>query len=444
VSLGGLGISRYAGLTSKKACLLSREMAYNFMEQHYPDLANTAARVWQPVALEFRDDSLWGEIDASTQQREMQSVNLMLASGEDELPALVNGDGHQLRTTVRSAIRRRVAERSDEDREEGINAKSIVRRIEDCRVAGLSKYLSNKGLHAQSLWLQSSAFPSSGKWLQGPIGQFRSGRSLFKNPEEYRMALSMRLLLSPLASLDVDVDRVILCSCGNRFSAKMDPLHHLDCACQQHGFIARHNAVRDCLFSFLEERKSATTSVVIEPSFDDNDGPAENYVGDIAEWRERRRRGPVRADVALYTWNNRQYFDVAVVNPAAQSYRIAPRVPTMDDDLAGDEVFAQHELVKSMAVQHREEAKRAKYRVVMGEAADDPAKFVPFVVQACGGLGGAATAAVLKLMGTGNITWAKKSIFTKINAIVARYNAMMAVTWVDLLRKHQPHLFRRL
>jgi hypothetical protein len=266
------------------------------------------------------------------------------------------------------------------------------------------------------------------------------------------MALSARLLLSPLASLDVGADCAIRCSCGKSFICKAEPYHYLDCPAAQYGFVARHNALRDSLRKFLEERgKPPRGSVQVEPAViqAENVPQAENFLGTLDDWRAMRRRGPVRADIGRFGPGVAQLFDVVVVNPAAASYRNQPARQAMQDEglnvfdwqMNEDEVGEEMGDGSSAAVRHREEAKKRKYRASMGDAVDDPSKFVAFVVEATGKLGNSAKMALLQILGgTNNEMWVKGSIFTKIGAIVTRYNAVLARSWIRQLKLADPAL----
>ena len=86
---------------------------------------------------------------------------------------------------------------------------------------------------------------------------------------------------------------------------------------------------------------------------------------------------------------------------------------------------------------HRELAKKSKYRGLLGSKVDIMDYFVPFVVEATGRMGPAArefTGAVLK---ESKIKGAKQNFVIKLGAVIARYNAMMALSWAKKFSPRQ-------
>jgi hypothetical protein len=69
---------------------------------------------------------------------------------------------------------------------------------------------------------------------------------------------------------------------------------------------------------------------------------------------DERRNGDIRADLGILSVLRRQYIDVVVVNPAAESYR---RIHDETTDIQREALFGQ-----SFAIEHRLEAKKRRYR----------------------------------------------------------------------------------
>ncbi len=125
---------------------------------------------------------------------------------------------------------------------------------------------------------------------------------------------------------------------------------------------------------------------------------------------------------------SRQYFDVVVVNPAAESYRV---------EVSNSAIEGLHDesgtvlQVSSVALQQREAAKRALYRAgPLGRLADDPSCFVPFVVEATGRLGPAANETINSLLRNSKRSWVRSAFVAQLGAIIIRCNALMALRWV--------------
>ena len=75
---------------------------------------------------------------------------------------------------------------------------------------------------------------------------FLAGSTIL-NPAEYRMALRLRILRSPV-SLDVgDAEGGILCRCNRRVCLTADPLHFFHCPSSQGQYIRRQDHIRDAL-----------------------------------------------------------------------------------------------------------------------------------------------------------------------------------------------------
>jgi hypothetical protein len=149
--------------------------------------------------------------------------------------------------------------------------------------------------------------------------------------------------------------------------------------------------------------------------------------------QDERRNGDIRADLGILSGLRRQYIDVVVVNPAAESYR---RIHDETTDIQREASFGQ-----SFAVEHRVEAKKRRYRAILGDTVDDPNFFVPFIVEATGKLGHHADQLVHAVAMEAGTSWARSLLINQIGATIARNNAMMAQAWMrPLLRQTSSRL----
>jgi hypothetical protein len=223
---------------------------------------------------------------------------------------------------------------------------------------------------------------------------------------------------------------------------KERPFHALDCSGSQWFHIHRHNAVRDTLEEFLKRYCSENNSIILkEPKVaplmetvlvvneaqNRNRNNNRNRVSQsVREFRlngqNERRSGDIRADIGILSALRRQYIDVVVVNPAADSYRIIHDEIT---DIQREASFGQ-----SFAVEHRLEAKKRRYRPLLGDTVDDPNFFVPFIVEATGRLGHHADQLVQAVALEAGTSWARSLLINQIGATIARNNAMMAQAWM--------------
>jgi hypothetical protein len=456
LALGGLGIPRLAGVTGETACLLSRQMLYEFLEQFNPVLLSGAISKWSPISLGSTEEGgnneefdilgsnyfySGGESDGVARR-----PSLVLASGEETIreEALNSGESLSMRRDAR--IMCRFVPEEDEAR----NARAIKREISSRRAKEIVKALHEKGRVAEATWFNSSQFKGSGRWLAGPGGQLY-GKYAFRNNDEYVAALRMRLLLSPASSGVSDSRGAVMCKCGMLVDLKERPFHALDCSGSQWFHIHRHNAVRDTLEEFLKKYCPENTSIILkEPKVAPlmetvlivNEAQIRNrnvrVSQSVREFRlngqNERRSGDIRADIGILSALRRQYIDVVVVNPAAESYR------TIRDETTGvqreAELFGQ-----SFAVEHRLEAKKRRYRPILGDTVDDPNFFVPFIVEATGKLGHHAEQLIQAVALEAGTSWARSLLINQIGATIARNNAMMAQAWMrPLLRQTSSRL----
>lgn len=430
---GGLGIQRYSGLAGELACLLSRKLCYDFLEQFQPELIKGAIEKWTPVVLGA------GETRLSRLSPEVASIpqGIMLASLESSLnpEAADPSKSVAVRVAARESLRIGAHELLPMDQHDSNprtngevkTARSIVRSIQFRRVCDTAKLLREFGKPQQAHWLECSVFRGSGQWLNGP-GGWLYGRYGFYRHEEYVVALRTRLLLPPVAdpqvvshSLDIGSDTAAaidpssyLCHCGQRMRTDTSPFHYLDCSVRQGSFIHRHNSVRDLVADFLREylANGVREQVLTEAAL-----PIP--VGMVSSAR--------RADICVTSvTQGRTYFDIAIVDPVAPSYTPHSAVRN-----AGSGAEPPASFASPHAAKERERSKRAQYAPYLGpRAVEDSNAFVPFVVEATGRLGPSAAeqVKVIRLLNQDN-PYARFIFMSQLGSLIARYNARLALEW---------------
>ena len=505
LDLNGLGLPRYHGLAGDTACLLSRETTYKFLKSHQPELLVGVPDLWETITLGAAEEALflapahvargaYRQSSPATTAAHSQSPpspdddedppyspppspsleimpdaplevpSLLLASGEGWVSSIAWDP------TATPAARRtaRTIGRSDPygpDRNQP-RARPIRRALYQRLTLDLIHYLHYTGRKPQARWMRASCFKGSGRWLQGPGGAHYYGRLAFRSSHEYRAALRMRLLLSPASSDVGDASGVVLCSCGQQFDPADQPFHVLDCSDSQWHFIQRHNLVRNLLCEFIQ--KKVIHRVELEPSVGRRNGAEITIEDNIAEADARQverrrasrmharqrpvtqsvsafaadrarqlREGHFRADIGILAPTKRTSIDVAVGNPAAASYISPP---------PGYSPPATHNadpIGRNYAIEHREEEKFTRYRILLGPAADDPSTFVPFAMTATGCISPRATRFLREEVLRDNnsaSTRACTELNTKLSVAIVRYNAMAALAWVRRLIAARSHL----
>ena len=205
--------------------------------------------------------------------------------------------------------------------------------------------LIGEGREHHAAWLLSGAAPGTGDWLMWRGG--RNGRFRFE-PDEFIESLRLRLLLAPFPN--VGPFGCMLC---HDVLLRDVPLHPLDCNKLQGKRIQRHNRVRDALAA-LVRKIHPEGRVTVEAPIRSNEG------------------GHVRAAVLLDMGGVQTAWDVAIVDPSAPSH-----------------LRLQSHIAPDMAAKDREKIKRDQF----SRFVRDPAgiTLIPFVVEATGRLGPAAT-----------------------------------------------------
>lgn len=478
LALGGLGITRFYGLAGEQACLLSRQVTFEFIEKHIPELCEGARRSWpaivlgateEPHLLEYLPVPNRGRLPepmvlATGESRLVESSANRAAPLEDRIRRRVStraATGHQRLVGQETAAAVEAAPEGPGDiydlEAETKNARTITKGIISRRSHEMIEYYKNSGRVAQAQWLEASCFRGSGRWLAGPGGGMFYGVFGFRSPAEYRAAYRMRLLLPLAASAVAHGENVVPCPrCTHAVCHSNEPYHLLTCPGASWHNTHRHNLIRDLLHGLIRSACSEelVKVVSIEPRMQAPNTweslyplqttvsgrtyggqqaalpPAQTY----AEWRAARAAndavGHFQADIGIHvTSMKRTYIDVSVVNPSAARYHRhqgnATQPPALPDNAGGP----RSGFKTSDAVLIREQEKRDKYRTLLHGSADDDSAFVPFVIEATGRLGPTATSFLRKLLEDSKIYMAKSIFVCKLGAIIARYNAMMVLAW---------------
>ena len=130
---------------------------------------------------------------------------------------------------------------------------------------------------------------------------------------------------------------------------------------------------------------------------------------------EGNRRCRVRADVYMREGASVTVFDVAIVNPSAQSYLVK-----------GSDVSCD------VAATHRETLKRESFLKRMGPHSQ--ISFVPFVVEATGRMGPAALDFYNRRIAEHTERWKGEQFLAKMSSIIAQWNARLILETRALLQ----------
>ena len=199
-------------------------------------------------------------------------------------------------------------------------------------------------------WHLSSSFKGSGSWFApGPKSPAHS-----LSAPAFRTAMGLRLLLPATWAPPGAYAECTYCTGGSRGDRSKDHrFHGLNCRRGQGARIARHDAIRDALAQALK-RLFGTHAVLLEPRL----GP-----------------GLKEPDLSLATEAGVIHVDVCVVNPAADHH-----------------IAANSDSTPLAAASAGEALKRRQYRDTLTSLGIREDRLVPFVVEATGRLGTAATA----------------------------------------------------
>ena len=251
--------------------------------------------------------------------------------------------------------------------------------------------VASDGDRAGAAWLRSAAFKGSGGWLLASLQATATTCRLHE--DEFRLNVLLRLGVRPSWASPAGAMECSRCrAAGHR--ERLDLLFHgLNCASLSGPRIHRHNYVRDCLADILRRLfggHAVTTEVRLE-------SPGANTVV---------------ADIALQTGAGVRYFDVAIPNPSA-----------------GTALARQSDTSTLAAARVAEGEKRAHYRAALAHRGLAPSAFIPFVVEATGRLGEAATTFVEQVVTYPDIqaTDAAGTVrfgMARLQTLIARGNAI--------------------
>lgn len=329
-----VGITRFYGLAGEQACLLSRQVTFEFIEKHIPELCEGARRSWPAIVLGATEEPHLLEYLPVPNHGRLPEP-MVLATGESRI---VESSGNRA-VPLEDRIRRRVSTRAAtgnqrlvgqetaaavEEAPEGPGdiydfeaeskyARTIPKGVISRRSHKMIEYYKTSGRVAQAQGLEASCFRGSGRWLAGPGGGMFSGVFGFRSPAEYRAAYRMRLLLPLAASAVVHGENVVPCPrCTHAVCHPNEPYHLLTCPGASWHNTHRHNLNRDLLHGLIRSACSEELVKVVS---------IETY----AEWRAARAAndavGHFQADIGIHaTSMKRTYIDVSVVNPSPPRY----------------------------------------------------------------------------------------------------------------------------
>jgi hypothetical protein len=471
LALGGLGMHRYSGTAGEVAKLRSRETMYDFVLEYQTLLVDALIQSYHGIEVGKAEDAWFrdqmgmipaeDEEDDEEEEAEGAAVppfsTLVMASGEFAFPPYHANDSPEQRRIARTA-----RQNTQGPNRSAVTARFFHKKFQRKRAERIVQFLAGTGKEAEAIWFKSSWYKGSGRWMIGVGGQLH-GKFAFKDALEYKMAIRLRLLLSPLSSDLGDMTGTVLCNCGMSVNIKSLPYHALDCSCSQWYFHHRHNAVRDLLEDFARQNLPRTSAVYLEPKvyvhpaeapstaeeLEDlgarrriqrqrNNGQ-QSLVAFLAERAMEQRTGTTRADLSINTPDTRQYIDVVVSNPAAITYRTKATglmgtngVASVDRASAGN----------SFVVEHWTKTKQDRYYHILGrQGVEDPAIFVPFIVEATGKMSPPAELFISTLLSESRDFKARSTFNTLLGASIARNNAMAVLAWVRkiLVSSRSPH-----
>ena len=269
----------------------------------------------------------------------------------------------------------------DDDNIDVADIPAIIQGIEYSCQQGLIDYFVHHNQPGKASWLLSSNFKGSGNWLRCCGGSFYGRYEIL--PREFVNALRMRLLLGVVSPPSL-ISSQLSCHCRTVFSADSGLFHLIDCKEAESFTKTRHNNVRDALFDFLRS-VCPSAQLTKEPILQASDLTM------------------VRPDIQFNIGNTVQYIDVMVTDPAAESHR---HLNTHTDP--------------DVTASAGEQMKRASYARRLPSLAKE--SLVPFVVEATGRLGPAATL-FLKQVSGGHHDSAITTLTCQIGALVTRYNS---------------------
>jgi hypothetical protein len=362
-ALGGLGITRHAGIVNEKASEKSRQLTMEFLDGFLPSL--------------LPGTNLWNVIVNLNGARNLESEILPLMFDSTPPNFLQNTQEQQQPQQIQQ----------DDDNElqqqQPISSKAIILAFHKRVAQNLHlKLFSQENKRAEAAWFVSSQYKNSGRWLAGRNNIFYGKFGLLG--DDFLEALRLRLLLPPILDDDLELNPR-KCSCGHICSATR-PFHLLDCVYSKAFITGRHNKIRDLLFQFVKDCLPEGSVIQKEIPF------------------QVTTTTMITADIQYETDNNINYIDVSVANPASQSYLNLGSATTAD-----------------VASKHREQSKTRHYEV-LGNAVQT-GRFIPFALEATGRLGPAAVRFIERMAGIRHDL--KNRLIDQINVVMAHFNGQL-------------------
>jgi hypothetical protein len=371
-ALGGLGITRHAGIINEKASEKSRRITKEFLLQFLPPLLPGTV-LWEGIsnlngnfglesrALPLLFDSTPPENYMDSQQQHQEIQQMMINEGQQ--------------------FDQQQEQNQQQQQQQLISSKAIILAFKKRVAHTLHSQLREENLEAEAAWFISSQFKTSGRWLSGKSNIFFGKYGLLG--KDFEEAIRLRLLLPPIVDdLEINPRK---CTCGHICSISK-PFHLLDCAGSRFYVNERHNKIRDLLQEFIKSCLPDGSVIEKEVSFQVTTATV------------------ITADLQYEIDNNLHYIDVTVANPASQSY--------LDKGSAG---------TPDVASKWKEQAKIRRYSV-LGNAVQT-GRFIPFAVEATGRLGPAAAQFLQRMAGHRHDL--RNRFIDQMNVIIAHHNGQL-------------------
>jgi hypothetical protein len=276
--------------------------------------------------------------------------------------------------------------------------RSLVASVDERSCIAVCEQLADKP--SELAWWLSARDKGIALWLHGATHQ---APILRMDDATFRQCLRLRLLFS---SLPPEPNAVFECqACREQQDPDADTaaFHGMLCCNHQRQKIARHNAVRDCLADFLR-RVYGNDRVSLEQRV------------------EAPNTAPVVVDIVLSTGQETYWLDVAIPHPSSRIY-----------------VQRNSHNIPLVAARHMESKKRDKYRPALQALGWNDSALVPFVIEATGRMGAAATAFLAKIKEdlahrphvADAPTRASNFFLQRISTLLGKFNAKMELSYID-------------
>jgi hypothetical protein len=372
-ALGGLGITRHAGIINEKASEKSRKLTKDFLVQFLPTLL-TGTELWNVIGNRNGNFSMESRalpllFDATPPE------NYLEEQEQDE--NLQNDNNGQLLDEQQL----QEGQNQQQQQQQLISSKAIILAFKKRVAQTLHSQLREENFQAEAAWFISSQFKTSGRWLSGKSNIFFGKYGLLG--KDFEEAIRLRLLLPPIVDdLEMNPRK---CRCGHRCTLAK-PFHLLDCVLSGFYIKERHNKIRDLLQEFIKSCLPEGSVVDKEVSFQVTTATV------------------ITADLQYEVDNNIHYIDVTVANPASQSYLNLGSAVSAD------------------VASKRKEQEKIRHYGVLGNAVQT-GRFIPFAVEATGRLGPAAVQFLQRMAGPRHDL--RNRFIDQMNVIMAHHNGQL-------------------